>query len=125
MGTFHVKFTIRNPGNPARSLQLEGLVDTGAHFSQVPNELLEQIGVTPFGTRRVQYADGTVVSKPVASAEMLINGEVTPTVVLCGGSTDLVLIGALTQEGLNLGIDPVRKTLVPLIAPQASLPSCD
>ena len=119
MGSFHVKFTIRNPGSPERSLQLEGLVDTGAHFTQVPQALLEQIGVTPFGTRRVQYADGTVVSKPVASAEILIEEEVTPTVILCGGPTDLILIGAFTLEGLNFGVDPVRKTLIPLIAPQA------
>lgn len=118
MGTFHVKFTIRNPANPERSLQLEGLVDTGAHFTQVPVTLLDEIGVGPFGTRRVQYADGTIVSKPVASAEVLIDGEITPTVILCGATTDLILIGALTLEGLNLGVDPVRKALVPLTAPQ-------
>jgi clan AA aspartic protease len=119
MGSFHVKFTIRNPGDLTRSLELEGLVETGAHYTQVPQSLLEQIGVSPFGTRRVQYADGSVVSKPVASAEILIENELTPTVVLCGAPADLILIGALTLEGLNLGVDPVRKTLIPLTAPQA------
>ena len=119
MGTFYVKFTVRNPTEPGRLLELEGLVDTGAHFSQIPGGLLEQIGITPFGTRQVQYADGGVFSKPVASAEILIGVEVTPTVILCGGQDDLVLIGAFTLEGLNLGVDPVRKTLTPLIAPQA------
>jgi clan AA aspartic protease len=118
MGTFHVKFMIRNPANLERFLQLEGLVDTGAHFTQVPVTLLDEIGIAPFGTRRVQYADGTVVSKPVASADVLIDGEITPTVILCGATTDLILIGALTLEGLNLGVDPVRKILVPLTAPQ-------
>ena len=98
---------------------LEGLVDTGAHFTQVLRSTLEQIGITPFGTRRVQYADGTVVSKPVASAEILIGEDVTPTVVLCGEASDLILVGALALEGLNLGVDPVRKTLIPLVAPQA------
>jgi predicted aspartyl protease len=72
-----------------------------------------------FGTRRVQSADGNVVSKPVASAEVLIDQDVTPTVILRGEPSDLILIGALTLEGLNLGVDPVRKLLVPLIAPQA------
>jgi clan AA aspartic protease len=119
MGTFHVKFIVRNLADPGRSLQLEGLVDTGAHFTQMPGTLLEQIGIAPFGTRQVQYADGRIVSKPVASAEIIIEQEVTPTVVLCGEPNDLILIGALTLEGLNLGVDPVRKTLVRLIAPQA------
>ncbi len=43
------------------------------------------------------WPDGTVVTKPVSSAEVL---------------------GAFTLEGLHLGIDPVRKTLIPLIVPQ-------
>ena len=114
-----MKFIIRNPLYPERSPQLEGLVDTGAHFTQVPKGLLEQIGIRPFGTRRVQYADGTITSKPVASAEILIETEVTPTVVLCGDSADLVLLGTFTLEGLNLGVDPVRKILIQLTAPQA------
>lgn len=113
-----MKFTIRKPTNPERSLDLEGLVDTGAHFTQIPGPLLEQLGIAPFGTRRVQYADGTVVSKPVALAEILIAQEVTPAVVLCGDPTDLILIGATTLENLNLGVDPLRKTLIPLIPPQ-------
>ncbi len=92
-----MKFTVRNPGNPEPSLELEGLVDTGAHLTQVPQTLVDQIGVTAFGSQRVQYADGTVVTKPVASAEVL---------------------GAFTLEGLHLGIDAVRKTLIPLIVPQ-------
>ncbi len=63
----------------------------------MPQTLVDQIGVTAFESRRVQYTDGTVVTKPVSSAEVL---------------------GAFTLEDLNLGIDPVRKTLIPLIVPQ-------
>ena len=119
MGTFHVKFTLKNPVHPDRSVQLEGLVDSGAHFSQVPRDVLERIGIVPFGTRRVQYADGTVVTKPVASAEILIEQDVTPAVVLSGDPNDLILIGATTLESLGLGIDPIRKVLTPLVVPQA------
>lgn len=119
MGTFHVKFTVRNPNDRTRQLELEGLVDTGAYLSQIPRRLLEQIGLAPFGTRRVQYADGRIVNKPVASAEILIGGELTPTLVLCGAEEDLILLGALTLEGLSLGVDPVRKTLIPVTFPQA------
>ena len=119
MGTFHVKFTARNPTDPGRSLPLEGLVDTGAHFSQIPLVLLEQIGIAPFETRQVQYATGVVETKPVASAEILLGDRRTPAVILCGSPTDLILIGATTLENLNLGVDPLRKTLVTLIPPQA------
>jgi len=119
MGTFHVKFTIRNPSTPERALQLEGLVDTGAHFTQVPQPLLYQIGVRPFGTRQVQYASGPVTSRPVALAEIVIQDNLTPAVILCGGPSDLVLVGATTLENLGLGVDPIHKTLIPSILPQA------
>jgi predicted aspartyl protease len=119
MGTLHVKFTVRNPADPGRSLQLEGLVDTGTHFTQIPLVLLEQIGITPFESRQVQYATGVVETKPVASAEILLGDRRTPTVVLCGDPDSLILIGAFTLEGLNLGVDPLRKTLITLIPPQA------
>lgn len=113
-----MKFAVRNPLHPERSLELEGLVDTGAHFTQVPRNLLDQIGVSPCGTRQVQYADGTIVAKPFATAEVLIQERFTPTLVLCGEATDLILIGAFTLEGLNLGVDPVRKALIPVIPPR-------
>ena len=119
MGTFHVKFTIRNPFEPERFLELEGLVDTGAHFTQVPASLLAQIGVRPSRTQQIQYADGRVVSKPVGTAEIMIGQHVGPAVVLFGEANDLTLIGAATLENFGVGVDPVRKILIPLIVPQA------
>jgi predicted aspartyl protease len=97
---------------------LEGLVDSGAHFTQVPRDLLEQIGVVPFGARQIQYTNGPIVSKPVASAKILLDQQRIPAVILCGNSNDLILIGATTLENLNFGVDPVHKKLIPLIAPQ-------
>lgn len=114
-----MKFTVRNPVHPERSVQLEGLVDSGAHFTQVPGAVLERLGITPFDTRQVQYADGTVVAKPVAAAEVVIEQRMTPTIILCGDANDLILIGALALEGLNLGIDPIRKVPTAVIVPQA------
>ena len=119
MGTFYVKFTVRNPTDPVRSLQLEGLVDTGAYLSQIPGRLLEEIGIAPFETREVQYARGVIEQKPVAAAEILLGDRRTPTLVLSGDPDSLILLGAFTLEGLSLGVDPVRKTLIPLIFPQA------
>lgn len=121
MGTFHVKFTIKNMREPDRFLELEGLVDTGAHFTQVPASLLEQIGVDPSRIQQVQYADGRVVSKPVGAVEVIMGEQVGPAVVLFGEANDLILLGAATLENFGLGVDPVRKILVPLIVPQASI----
>ncbi|MGH7254428.1 MAG: aspartyl protease family protein [Acidobacteriota bacterium] len=119
MGTFSVKFILKNPLHPERSLELEGLVDTGALFTQVPVSLVEQIGIVPSGLRPVHYADGSRDTVPVAKADISINGTETATMVLCGKPNSLILLGATTLETLGLGVDPLHKRLFPLEAPMA------
>jgi aspartyl protease family protein len=119
VGTFSVKFILRNPLHPERSLELEGLVDTGALFTQVPATLVEQIGIVAAGSRPVHDADGTRDVVPVAKADISINGTETATMVLCGKPTCLILVGASTLEMLGLGVDPLHKRLIPIEAPMA------
>lgn len=119
MGTFSVKFILKNPLHPERGLELEGLVDTGAPFTQVPVSFVEQIGIVPSGSRPVHYADGTRDTVPVAKADMSINGTDTATMVLCGKPNSLILVGASTLETLGFGVDSLHKRLVPIEAPMA------
>ena len=93
MGTFSVGFTVRHPVHPHQQLELEGLVDTGALFTQIPAEVLARIGIGPVGTRAVHYAYGP-------------------------GS--LMLVGATTLETLGFGVDSVQKKLIPIEAPMAA-----
>lgn len=121
MGTFSVKFVIKHPLRGDQLLELEGLVDTGALFTQIPASLLTQIGLAPSGTRAVHYADGTRDVVPVAMAYIAINGLETAAMILCGKPNSLILLGAHTLEGLGLGVDPVHKRLIPIEAPMAGL----
>jgi clan AA aspartic protease len=119
MGTFSVKFVLKNPLHSDLRLELEGLVDTGALFTQIPTNLVTQIGLVASGTRAVHYADGTKDVVPVADAKIAINGVETSTMVLCGKPNSLVLLGATTLETLGLGVDPIHKRLIPVEAPMA------
>lgn len=121
MGTFSVKFVLKHPSRTDQRLELEGLVDTGALFTQVPANLVAQIGLVASGTRAVHYADGTKDVVPVAKADIAINGVETATMVLCGKPSSLILLGAATLETLGLGVDPVHKRLIPIEAPMALL----
>ena len=47
MGTFAVKFVVSHPLQPERRVELEGLVDSGALFTQIPEQILAEIGITP------------------------------------------------------------------------------
>ena len=135
MGTFAVKFVASHPLIPERRVELEGLVDTGALFTQIPEEILAGIGITPSGYRSVHYADGTGAVVPVAKADVSIRDVGTATMILCGRPRSLVLLGAATLETLGFGVDPIHKTLIPIDAPMAvaacsgvrpavSLPEC-
>ena len=122
MGTFSVRFVVRHSVHGNQQLELEGLVDTGALFSQIPADVLSRIGVTPSGTRAVHDADGTRDVVPVAKADIAIDGVETATVVLCGMAGSVVLVGATTLETLGLGVDPIHKKLIPIEAPMAAAP---
>jgi clan AA aspartic protease len=122
VGTFTVKFTVSHPLSPGQRLKLEGLVDTGALFTQIPADALSQIGIAPSGSRAVHYADGTRNVVPVAKADVAIDGVETATMILCGRPGSLVLLGATTLETLGLGVDPIHKKLITIEAPMASEP---
>ena len=59
VGTSTVKFTVSHPLSPDQRMELDGLVDTGALFTQIPADMLSQIGIAPSGSRSAHYADGT------------------------------------------------------------------
>jgi predicted aspartyl protease len=111
---------VRHPAHPEHRLDLDGLVDTGALFTRIPEGLLARIGVVPTGTRAVHDADGTRAVMPVAKADITLDGSETATMVLCGGPGSLVLVGATTLETLGLGVDPIHEKLIPIEAPMAS-----
>ena len=121
VGTFVVRFVVSNALEPERRIELEGLVDTGALFTQIPETILARLGIVPSGYRTVHYADGTGAVVPVAKAEITVEGVETATMVLCGRPQSLVLLGATTLETLGFGVDPIHKTLIPIDAPMAAV----
>ena len=116
-----MKVVLRNPLEPARRVELEGLVDTGARFTQLPEAIVAELGIVPSGYRAVHDADGTRAVVPVAEARITIQGVETATMVLCGRPQSLVLLGATTLESLGFGVDPIHKALIPIDAPMAAV----
>ena len=116
---FTVKVTISNPGDPTLSTTVDCLVDTGAAYSQMPGSLLESLGIAPFDQRPVIFADGRRGSRPVGRAEFVVNGRQTPSLVIFGDEAALPRLGAMTLEGLGLGVDPLGRRLVPVDVPLA------
>jgi predicted aspartyl protease len=89
------------------------MVDTGSEYNWIPGDALTQLGITPVRTDRFETADGRVLERDVGFAMLYAGGRSTPTIVVFAQPTDLVLLGALGLEGLNLRVDLGRKELVP------------
>jgi clan AA aspartic protease len=119
MGTFSVKVTILNPSHPAFSTTVDCLVDTGAAYSQAPRSLLVSLGIAPFDRRPVIFADGRRGTCDVGRAEFVANGRQTPALVIFGEESAPPLLGAMTLEGLGLGVDPLGRRLIPIEVPLA------
>ena len=118
MGTFTVKVTVSHPANANARIVVECLVDTGAAYSQFPRSLLSSLGITPTGERAI-FADGRRITCQVGEARVTLNGRQTPTLVLFGEEGAPALLGAMTLEGLALGVDPLARQLTPIDVPMA------
>ena len=91
---------------------VDALVDTGSTYTWIPRQLLERLDVSPQFQREFETADGRIVERDLAIAMVRWDGETMPTLVVFGGATDAVLLGAYTLEGFALAPDPVNRRLV-------------
>jgi predicted aspartyl protease len=124
MGEVRVKVRITNsadaqaaqagklPVEQVRSVEANALVDTGAVRSCIPAPLIERLGVLPFETSLVEYADGR--KEPVGLVDGLrfevMNRRSGDEALVLG---DEVLIGQTLLEKMDLLVDCPRRRLVP------------
>lgn len=114
MGTFSVPVTLLNPTDPTRQLSVDCIVDSGASYSQMPAALLQRLGVTPQDEAHTRLADGREGTCPVGEVVFVVNGRRTTAKVIFGEPEAPSLMGAMTLEGLRLGVDPLGKRLIPV-----------
>ena len=112
MGIFNAPFTVYSP-DMAMSRPLTGLVDTGALYTVIPAHILEGLGTPIYARREYALADGSIVTMPLGSAHVEIQGEIIPVPVLFGIDTRNVLIGATTLEIFGWAVDTKHQRFIP------------
>jgi predicted aspartyl protease len=115
MGTFSKKVKVSNVADRARSVEVEALVDTGATYSLISGEKLDDVGARPIKTIRLRTIEGELIERQMATVVITLDGLITSDDVVIGQAGDLEVIGARTLEGLGVAADPVGKKLVPVI----------
>ena len=112
MGTFSVAMEIGEPQGQ-RWRPVEALADTGAAYAVIPASVLQELGVVPHDRRRFALADNREVELAVGHIWVRLEDRSAIVLAVCGESED-ALVGAVTLETLGLGLDPVRRRLVPV-----------
>ena len=114
MGTFRVTAIVSNLHDRSRRQTVGLLVDTGATYTTLPGEVVQALGCSPVGRRRVQLADGREEEWAVATVLIELEGQALPTICLIGPAAGPALLGAVTLEEFALGVDPNARRLVPV-----------
>ena len=113
MGTFSVNIAVGDPQGQ-RYTAVEALVDTGSSYSALPASFLQRLGVSPHERRLFELADGRMVERDVGETRVRIDGRTATVPVVFADEGTQALLGAVTLEIFGLGVDPVRRRLVPV-----------
>jgi len=113
MGTFSVTVDIGDPA-ARRFESVEALVDTGASYTMLSASLLSSLNVTPHTRREFELATGEAVTRDIGRTWLRIDGHMEMTIVVFGDENAEPLLGAVTLEEFGLGVDPLRRRLIPV-----------
>ena len=113
MGTFRVTIEIGDESGE-NFVSVEALVDTGATVSSVPASILKSLGVHPSQREQFEFGNGTTREMEIGLTHVRVEGKETITPVLFNDEGTIPLLGAMTLEGLFLGVDPHNERLVPV-----------
>ena len=111
VGTFRVDFTIKNRVD-GRERTLNGLVDTGASYTVVPEHILDELGIPRDEIELFSLADGSVQELAIGRAEMQLDGRIRDVYVVFGTSREKILLGAMALEAFALAADAKNRKLI-------------
>ena len=113
MGYTFVRMTIKKSYESEKSIEERLLVDSGAIYTVVSAEDLEELGITAHSEEEFELADGKVIRRKVGDAYFEYKGKRGSAPVVFGEKGDSKLLGFLTLEALGFVLDPLRRQIKP------------
>jgi len=100
--------------NAVRLHQMDALVDTGAVFLMLPQDVVEKLGLELLRKVVVTYADERKEERYLAGAVSIeVCGRQMVTECIVGPPLGEALVGQIVMEALDLIADCQRRTLTP------------
>jgi clan AA aspartic protease len=113
MAITFLKIKVINPERPKKVKECEFLVDSGAVYSVVPQNLLKTLGIKPTSSQEFILANGEIIKRPIGNAYFEYKGKIRAAPVVFGDE-GIFLLGATTLEAFGMILDPIRRELRPL-----------
>jgi len=111
MGITYVEAEVSNEAGMAQKVRF--LVDSGAAYSVLPQEVWRALGLRPTRTVDFALADGTIIRRDVLHCFFHFQDVRAPSPVVLGEAQNAALLGTVTLENMGLVLDPFQRTLRP------------
>ena len=115
MGTFTVSLQVGDLAGQ-QFVDVEALVDTGATYTSIPENILAHLGIEPRESRPFELADDRIVEYPVGYASIRLEEKEIIALVVFAPEGTASLLGATTLETAGLALDPIHRRLIPVPA---------
>jgi len=114
MGITYATFKVKDSRKSTSERNVDFMIDSGAVYSLVPGNVLDELGIEPYKVVEFSLADGTKISRKVGDAYFEYGGEGGAAPVIYGEPEDSALLGVTTLEALGLVLNPFTRTLHPM-----------
>jgi predicted aspartyl protease len=114
MGVTYVHARLNRPERRGRPLAVRFLVDSGAIYSVLPENVWHALRLKPERAVEFTLADGTPIERGVSECRFEIRAYTATSPVVLGLANDEALLGAVTLETLGLMLNPLTREILPM-----------
>jgi clan AA aspartic protease len=114
MALTHIAGRVSRTGGRRRPVTVKFLVDTGAVYTVLPENVWRVLGLKGDRVAEFTLADGTTIQREVSECRVQVGNHRATSPVVLGGRHDAPLLGAVTLETLGLMVNPLTRELLPM-----------
>lgn len=111
MGIIYVDGVVTGPTGVSRAVHF--IVDSGAKYSLLPEDVWRAIGLEPKRRMTFVLADGSMIERDISECHIRLPQGDGHTPVVLGEGDDETLLGVVTLEVLGFILDPFNRTIRP------------
>jgi predicted aspartyl protease len=112
MGVIYLEGVVAGPTGKQAAVRF--LVDSGATYTLLPQEVWQAIGLAPKRSAVFTLVDGTTVERRISECHLTLPQGEGHTPVILGEAGDQALLGMVTLEILGLVLNPFTRQLQPM-----------